>query len=352
MTTNVGVTNFGRVLTSRGRLSFGTLRESKQCIIGIKRKLYMVHRLVALAFLAHLPHDIDAIVYHKDGNPSNNRADNLQWMSLREAKISRDEREKQTGVSHQNRPSCSKVVFVRRRGATEWTRYASLAEMQRITGLSSYRVSARLRGLHPGWLRDYEFKRDEEQNFEGETWADLKLDGTETKWRVSNYGRVSNSHGIVSVGCKHDSGYHRVLVAPRKRFSVHYLVMMAFGPPKPSPLHTVNHIDGNKSNNHIDNLEWATPSEQLRHAVGIKRKRTLADGGVFPSLRVEGRPVGSEHWTEYASTSAAAKAVSVRRVSVIKAIGRSGTSGGYEWRYCKESLMEGEILVFIDLNED
>lgn len=59
-------------------------------------------------------------------------------------------------------------------------------------------------------------------------------------------------------------GYRRVNLNG-KRYLVHRLVAMAFLPnvnSKPQ----VNHIDGNKSNNALTNLEWATASENGRHA--------------------------------------------------------------------------------------
>lgn len=62
-----------------------------------------------------------------------------------------------------------------------------------------------------------------------------------------------NNRGYLSVGIK------------RKTFMVHRLIAKAFIPnPKAKPF--INHIDGNKLNNHINNLEWCTTAENNEHA--------------------------------------------------------------------------------------
>jgi len=55
----------------------------------------------------------------------------------------------------------------------------------------------------------------------------------------------------------------------RRHFRTHTLVAKAFIGPPPTKKHQINHIDGNKQNNKVDNLEWVTPSENQRHARDI-----------------------------------------------------------------------------------
>lgn len=57
-----------------------------------------------------------------------------------------------------------------------------------------------------------------------------------------------------------------------KRYRVHRVMMMAFYPIENPEDFVVNHKDGNKGNNNLDNLEWTTISGNLIHAfrLGLK----------------------------------------------------------------------------------
>ena len=105
-----------------------------------------------------------------------------------------------------------------------------------------------------------------------EEWRPIK--GYEGLYEVSNMGRVKSLHrhqsAILKQGMGH-SGYMGVSLyknGTRNRTLVHRLVATAFIQ-NPYNYEIVNHKDGNKNNNIVDNLEWCTSSYNTKHAYRI-----------------------------------------------------------------------------------
>lgn len=86
---------------------------------------------------------------------------------------------------------------------------------------------------------------------------------------VRSNGTVQNFKGKVMSPGKGSHGYYTVFLnnsGKARSFCVHRLVADAFIAPRKGKLQ-VNHIDGNKLNNSLNNLEWVDTKENLRHAV-------------------------------------------------------------------------------------
>ena len=106
---------------------------------------------------------------------------------------------------------------------------------------------------------------------EKEMWREVE--GFDGLYYISNIGRVKsfsikkiNEGKMMKVSYKH--GYVYVALTKnkiQKWFRVHRLVGSAFLP-KIEGKSMLNHKDGNKKNNRVDNLEWCTRSENMRHA--------------------------------------------------------------------------------------
>lgn len=143
-----------------------------------------------------------------------------------------------------------------------------------------------------------------------EIWMPIK--GLENLYQISNLGKISNYKKILKP-FKNNSGYLVIDLhyqGSKKKYLVHRLVAENFLPKSNKSL--VNHIDGNKENNQVTNLEWCTNSENILHArrtglnpynyptKGLKLGKTSSYTGVgfdksrnkwYGSIRVNGKNV-------------------------------------------------------------
>ena len=114
-----------------------------------------------------------------------------------------------------------------------------------------------------------------------EIWKPVIIDGIETRYQISNFGNVAGIRVDRICPVVDKDGYLMFSLhfgdGSRTTAKIHRLVAQAF---IPNPLNKpeVNHIDGNKQNNRVDNLEWVSGSENITHAFRIGLRQAPAEG--------------------------------------------------------------------------
>ena len=233
------------------------------------KKVHFVHRLVALEFLDNPEKKTD--VNHKDKNGLNNNLSNLEWMTRKENNIHRCKGTKIT--SNKNKP----ILRIDRKTSQVLDKYNSIE----LAGIWAF-TNGLTKSPHNGRNaigncvcglsnKAYNFKWQYEntnEDYENEIWKEVILqnnNSTDKHYFVSSLGRYKNSFGVISSNYKVHSGYISVGVY-NKTYRIHRLVALAFIE-NPENKEQVNHLDGNKLNNCVSNLEWATNQENQIHKI-------------------------------------------------------------------------------------
>lgn len=97
-------------------------------------------------------------------------------------------------------------------------------------------------------------------------------------YEISNYGRIKNKNNRLLSPFFKQKGYLQVKLfnnKVRKGMSVHRLVAQAFIP-NPNGLNCINHINGIKTDNRVENLEWCSVLENNKHALQTGLRKPLS----------------------------------------------------------------------------
>jgi len=327
------VSSHGRFRNRFGCISLGSLTSSGYFRVGIDGNSFFVHRLVAFAFLGPPPAENRWIVNHRDNNPSNNRLENLEYVSRSQNMLH--------SYTNSSRGTASKQVMWRTMGSQSWTISSSCTVASRQLGVSRASVSrcCQQKGSINGF--ELRFVSDGDRTIQPqEEWRPM-LDPRSGEIvpgkMVSSLGRVRSKNGYVSQGYLERTGYFTTYISGFKSRNelVHRLVACAFLQPPDSPSRVqVNHRDGNKENNAVQNLEYVSASENVAHRYAIGDRKARSAG-----RPVESRLYGTGNaWHPHSSMAAAAKMLGLHCSGISACInGRTRRTGAYEFRLPKAS---------------
>lgn len=170
-------------------------------------------------------------------------------------------------------------------------------------------------------------------------WKDIP--NYEGLYQVSNYGDVKNvRRNKILRQCKHRLGYMSVMLYKNKqpkRLMVHRLVAMTFLENCQS-LECVNHKDENKSNNHVDNLEWCSREYNMQYGtlnarISKKRGHMARRKRKVVQINQHGNVVKT--WESIAQASVE---TGTSRTSIYKCCnGLHKTANGFAWSYIERT---------------
>ena len=241
------------------------------------RKAVTIHRLVALNFIPNVENK--ETVNHINHNRLDNNIKNLEWMTnteqnnhKRKCKKEIQELVSSRAVWRIDKDTNKKLeLYQPIRFASQWVfdnKLTSITDFNNGNNIKTKICAVCQKKYQRNTAFGYKWEYDNtyDNKYDNEEWKDIPseiINGV-NGYKISNYGRVKNHKGKITNGSNHESGYLWVSISP-KQYLLHRLVAKVFIP-NPENKEQVNHIDGNKTNACVSNLEWCSNKENSQHA--------------------------------------------------------------------------------------
>ena len=350
---NYSVSNLGNIINNKTNKLMKLNNKGGYFHISLmnnqSKKSLKVHRLVALAFIDNSEDKPE--VNHKNKNKLDNTISNLEWMTRKE-----NNQHRSIGLiynSNKNKPinrldKLSGVILEKFNSIEEAGIWAFENKLTSNSHNGRNSVGNCVNGLSNS---AYGFRWEYIDNsLEHEEWREIDLKKLfdeeiliDKKYYVSNLGRFKNSYGQIMDNYKvNENGYIRVYIY-KKTFTLHRLVALTFLE-NPENKEQVNHKDGNKLNNCVENLEFVTNKENQIH----KFENGL--GNNF-TRKIKQYNLNWNFIKEYESIVLAAKEMKISKGTIQSVLLKNRkTAAGYIWRYSDD--INVDFLEKITINEN
>lgn len=249
---------YGKEITKRIRNGY--------YVISINKKQHYLHRLLSQLFIKN-PNNYK-IVNHKDGNKLNYNLKNLEWCT--------HSQNTQHAYDNNLMTKTFRKIIQTDMNKNIINTFNSIKDAVEKTNCSESFISCCCRKKYTNsiknkcWFYYYDEFHNEIKNI---TEKEYKIIEGFNKYEISKCGEIRNVKTKKILSQYMSSDYYSILLSDnnkkRHTFRVHRLVALTYLK-NPNKYKLVNHKDGIKTNNNVNNLEWCNHSQNVLHAMNTR----------------------------------------------------------------------------------